>query len=45
MSYEYLCNKDHLDEEEHAGPAQGAVQPPCVEGVQVGHLQYSGTIT
>ena len=34
----YLCDQHHLQQQEHAGPAQGAVQPPGVEGVQVRHL-------
>ena len=34
----YLCDQHHLQQQEHAGPAQGAVQPPGVERVQVRHL-------
>ena len=34
----YLCDQHHLQQQEHAGPAQGAVQPPSVERVQMRHL-------
>ena len=37
----YLCDQHHLQQQEHAGPAQGAVQPPGVERVKMRHLRIN----